>query len=421
MQPTAQRILESLDDPETLEALYRDDPDSFRSAFDEACRAAPDSPVLRVWRARLEYRAPERRADGRRLRHAVAIGVCVGASVRIPAIWLGEEWYYPRLAPSWVLLGLAAYFWLATRERGALIAGTALAAVAAAFTLLLPGPVEGTLPEGYGDSVVMSLIHLPILFWAFLGFVFTGAAWRDPGPRIGFIRYNGELLILASLVGLGGIVFSGITVALFEMVSEDPAEWYFRNVGVFGAAAVPVAGTYLYDIAFKGHTGIAPVLARVFAPLFLVMTGVYLVAALVGGQNPFVDRSFLITVNGLLVVVLGMTVFSIAERGARTGVGWMDWVNFALLAVTLVIDLIALSAILFRLTSYGLTPNRVVVLGANVVIMTHLAWTCRAYLGFIRARSGAEGIRRAVADYLPVYVGWAALVSFGLPFVFGFS
>ncbi len=151
------------------------------------------------------------------------------------------------------------------------------------------------------------------------------------------------------------------------------------------------------------------------------MTGVYLVAALVGGQNPFVDRSFLITVNGLLVVVLGMTVFSIAERGARTGVGWMDWVNFALLAVTLVIDLIALSAILFRLTSYGLTPNRVVVLGANVVIMTHLAWTCRAYLGFIRARSGAEGIRRAVADYLPVYVGWAALVSFGLPFVFGFS
>jgi len=40
-----------------------------------------------------------------------------------------------------------------------------------------------------------------------------------------------------------------------------------------------------------------------------------------------------------------------------------------LLAVSLVIDLIALSAILFRLTSYGLTPNRLVVLGANLIII----------------------------------------------------
>ena len=131
------------------------------------------------------------------------------------------------------------------------------------------------------------------------------------------------------------------------------------------AAAVPVAGTYLYDVVFKRHTGIASVLARVFAPLFLMMTGTYLGVAFLGGQNPFVDRSFLITFNGLLLVVLGMTVFSIAERGEQTEVGWIDYVNVALLVVTLVIDLIALSAILFRLTSYGLTPNRVVVLGAK--------------------------------------------------------
>ena len=107
---------------------------------------------------------------------------------------------------------------------------------------------------------------------------------------------------------------------------------------------------------------------------------------------------FCITFNGLLLVVLGMTVLSIAERGGQTEVAWIDYVNVALLVVTLVIDLIALSAILFRLTSYGFTPNRVVVLGANLVVMTHLAWTCRAYIGFVRAKSGAAGIRRAVAE-----------------------
>ena len=243
----------------------------------------------------------------------------------------------------------------------------------------------------------------------------------SPNHVSAFIRYNGELLILASLVGLGGVVFSGITVALFELASENSAEWYFENVGVVGAAAVPVAGTYLYDVVFERRTGIASVLARVFAPLFLIMTCTYLLVAFLGGQNPFVDRSFLIIFNGLLLVVLGMTVFSIAERGEQTGVGWIDYVNVALLVVTLVIDLIALSAIVFRLGSYGFTPNRVVVLGANLVVMTHLAWTCRAYISLVQAKSGAAGIRRAVAGYLPVYAGWAALVSFVMPFVFRFS
>lgn len=412
MTSTAQRILESLEDPEELEALYRKDPDSFRDAFSSVSQAAPDSIIVRVWAARLGQGEPRPSADRRRLWHAIVLGLGVAALVRLPAVWLGEEWYYPRLAPSFVILALAAYFWLENRHRRPLIIGSALAVTATIYAALLPG---------YADSVVMALVHLPVLFWAFLGFVFTGPSWRHPEPRTRFLRYNGELLILASLVGLGGMVFSGITVALFELVSEDPADWYFQNVGVIGAAAVPLAGTYLYDVVFGRRTGIASVLAQVFAPLFLIMTCTYLIVAFVGGQNPFVDRSFLIIFNGLLLVVLGMTVFSIAERGGHAEVGWMDYVHAALLVVTLVIGGIALSAILFRLTSYGLTPNRVVVLGGNLVVMTHLAWMCRRYIGLIRAKNNVVDVQRAVTGYLPVYVGWAALVSFVVPLVFRFS
>lgn len=421
MEATARSIREHLDEPEALEGLYQRDPEAFRDAFAEVSRTVEDSTTLRVWRARLEYRGPPREAAKRQLWLAIAIALSVGALVRLPAIWLGEEWYYPRLGPSWVILSLAAYFWLERPDRRRLIAGLLLAAAAVVFTSVLPSSTGDSGQVQYGDSVLMALLHLPILFWAFLGFVFAGASWGDAQSRLRFIRYNGELLILASLVGLGGIVFSALTVALFEFVAEDPAEWYFRNVGVFGAAAVPVAGTYLYDAVFKRHTGIASVLAKVFAPLFLLMTATYLVVAFVVGQNPFLDRSFLITFNGRLLVVLGMTVFSIAGRGRQSEVGWIDYVNVALLVVTLVIDLIALSAIVFRLTSFGLTPNRAVVLGANLVVMLHLGWTCRAYLRLIRRRSGAGPVQQVVVGYLPAYVGWAALVAFVLPFVFRFA
>jgi len=349
----------------------------------------------------------------RRLGSAVVIALCCGLLVRLPAIWLGEDWYYPRFMPSIGILGAAAYFfWIQDRHQIHGILGVTLAAATAVYVGLLPGS---------GDSVVMALVHLPILWWAFLGLVFAGPAWREQEPRVRFLRYNGELLILGSLVVLGGLVFSGITAALFELVSSGAGEWYAQNLGVMGAAGVPVAATYLYDAVFRRHTGIPAVLARVFSPLFLVMTVTYLVMAVVVGRNPFVDRNFLITVNGLLLVVLGMTVLSIAERREHELVGWIDRINLALAAVTLVIDVLALSAIVFRLTSFGFTPNRVVVLGANIVVLVHLVLLGRAQLSFVRGLSDVTRSQYAATRYLPAYAVWAAVACFLLPLVFRFS
>ena len=48
--------------------------------------------------------------------------------------------------------------------------------------------------------------------------------------------------------------------------------------------------------------------------------------------------------------------------------------------MTLAIDLIALSAILFRLTSFGMTPNRIAVLGANLIVLFHLVLILIKYI-----------------------------------------
>ncbi len=410
---TTDRILELLDDPQGLEAFYRQDPDAFRESLDEASREKPDSATLRVWRARLEFHGSGRGTAWRsKLVVAIAIAVVFGALIRLPAIWLGQEWYYPRLAPSLAIMALATYFWIERRDRWSLVAGLGLALAAIAYVRLLP---ELT------DSVVMALIHLPIVFWAFLGLVFMGRSWREADSRVRFVRYNGELVVLGSLVALGGIAFSGVTIALFNLVVEKAEDWYFENIAIFGAAAVPIAGTYLYDAVFNRRTGIAAALARIFSPLFLIMAVIYLVVAFAGGENPFIDRDFLITFNGLLLLVLGISVFSIVERPEESRVQLIDYINFALVVVTLVIDAIALSAILFRIASFGFTPNRVAVLGANLVVIVHLAWICWTYVALLRRRVGFAAMRSVVGSYLPVYGVWAALVAFLLPVIFRFA
>jgi len=416
MSATAERILELLQDPEGLEALYRQEPEAFSEGLAAASAANPDSVALRTWRARLEYKKPAHGAAGPgRLVPAIAIALGFGALLRVPALWLGDEWFYPRFLPSVVMLALAAYFWMGRRDRRLLIIGLTLAVVAAAYVSLLPGDPIST------DSVVMAVIHMPLVIWAFLGIVFTGDSWRDADARVRFVRYNGELVVLGSVVALGFGVFSGLTVSLFEMVSEGAAEWYFTNIGVFGVTAVPIAGTYLYEAVFNRRTGIPAVLAKVFAPLFLVMSVIYLSVAFVEGENPFTDRDFLITFNGLLLVVLLIAIFSMIERSESSDTGFMDYINLALVGVTLLINVVALSAILFRLASYGFTPNRVTVLGANLVIMGHLAWLGWTYVGFVRQRVELGVMRRVVGSYLPMYVAWAAVVVFVLPLVFGFA
>ncbi len=413
MPTSSQQLRDSLAAPAALETLYREDEAAFRSAFADVAHDAPHSETVRVWLARLDYQAPSRAWTGRPFWTALALAVGIALIVRLPALVLGTEWYYARLAPSFVIFSVAGYFWSMRRDPRTLGIGATLAVIIAAYATLLPA--------GQAPSVVMALIHLPILVWAFLGYTFAGGDWREADARMRFVRYNGDLLILVVLVGLSGFVFSGLTVGLFSLITKNAEQWYFPNVGLMGAVAVPVAATYLYDAVFNGRTGIAPVLARAFAPLFLVMTTAYLVVALVGGQNPFVDRRALIVVNGLLLLVLGMSVFSFAERGDHDKAAWSDYVNVALLAVTLVVDAVALAAIVFRLSEHGFTPNRVVVLGANVVILGHLVRMCWASLGFLRGRHDTQAVRQAVAGYLPVYAGWAALVAFVLPLVFRFT
>lgn len=414
-------ILNRLTDPKALESLYQENPDAFRKAIEGAISASPDSIVLHVWKARLEHnRSVIDAKQGTKLWCALGICLAVGSLVRFPAIILGEGWYYPRFGPLWIIFGLAGYFLIRRSNRVLLITGVSLAAAATSYVSILPSIRVGE-DWHYTDSVVMALIHLPITLWCYLGLVFLADSWRDAYARIRFLRYNGELVILTSLVGLGGMVLTGLTAALFQLIDIDIEDWYFPNVGVFCAVAVPVGATYLFDTVFSRRTAIAPVLARVFAPLFLIMVITYLIFTLLQGANPFIDRSFLITFNGLLLLVLGISIFSLVESNRGDNLRLIDYINLALVTLTLVINLIALSAILFRIASFGFTPNRVAVLGLNVIGLVHLMWIHLTYTRIMRRKVRPDVMDRVISDYLPIYGVWATIVAFLLPVVFGFK
>jgi hypothetical protein len=215
-----------------------------------------------------------------------------------------------------------------------------------------------------------------------------------------------------------GMLLSGITMKLFQLVDLDISEFYFTNIVAFGAAALAVVAAYLVSKNLKLAKNIAPYIARIFSPLVLVTLAAYLVTVAWVGTNPFSDRDFLLSFNGILLGVLAVTIFSITERGSGESKNISDYVNAALIALALIIDSVALAAIVFRLSSYGITANRLAVLGINVLIWAHLIWIMSAYVRLLRNQTGPSSVQDTVTKYLPIYGLWAAFVTVAFPLIF---
>jgi hypothetical protein len=248
-----------------------------------------------------------------------------------------------------------------------------------------------------------------------------GNDWQSNRSKILFVRYLGEVLIYASVILLGGVVLTSLTFALFSLIHINMEKWYLNYVVVFGLVASPVVATYLYDVVLGRESRLATIIANIFSPLVLVTVCAYLLIIIAQGKSPYFDRDFLITINGLLLIVLAITVYSVSGKSSMGNQRLVDAINISLITVTLVIDFYALSAILFRWAEYGVTPNRVSVTGANILIFGHLILILRAYIAHVRKRCSSELLLNTVAKYLPIYTGWSVLMVIGLPLAFGFQ
>jgi hypothetical protein len=164
----------------------------------------------------------------------------------------------------------------------------------------------------------------------------------------------------------------------------------------------------------------APVLTRLFTPLFAATLVTFLGALLWTGHGVGIDRNVLIAFDLLLAVVLGLLLYSASARDPRTPPGAFDVLQVVLVVSALLADAMALWAIAARITEFGFTPNRVAALGENVILLVNLGWSAVLYISFLRGRGSFAALERWQTNYLPVYAVWAAIVVIAFPPMFGY-
>lgn len=407
-------ILASLDQPDQLEKLYRSNKAGFKKSFAELEEAQMDRQLAACWKARLFYQPEEReRFTGKELVRVLILVVLAGLLARIPDIFsIEQEFYFSRNLGFILFPALMLFFGWRQALPLHRLAGVGIALlVSLVFINLLPGTATT-------DTVVLSCIHLLLFLWSLLGYVFIGAKVGEAESRLDFLRYNGDLVVMTTLLLITGGIVTGVTIGLFSLIGFQIESFYFKNIVVTGLPAAPILATWLIQNNPQLVGRVSPVIARLFSPVVLLMLLVYLGAILYSGKDPYNDREFLVLFNGLLIGVLAILFFSVAEKSGREKLLVENWILLLLAASTVVVNCIALSAILFRIAEWGITANRAAVLGGNLLILLNLVLVTVQLVAVVRKKADFSLVRMAIAGYLPVYIAWTIVVTFLFPFFF---
>jgi hypothetical protein len=120
----------------------------------------------------------------------------------------------------------------------------------------------------------------------------------------------------------------------------------------------------------------------------------------------------------MLLGVMAIILFSLGEINKSSKNKWPILLLFALSLLTIINDGVALTAIVYRISVYGASPNRMAVLGSNVLIISNLILVSYQLYRVLNSRSNIDDVEKTIARFLPFYSGWAAIVAFLFPFLF---
>lgn len=236
-----------------------------------------------------------------------------------------------------------------------------------------------------------------------------------------FVRFTGEVFIYYVLIALGGVVLIGFTFGIFSAIGMDVERFVESWILPCGVAGATVVASWLVEAKQSVIENMAPVLTRVFTPLFALVLLAFVATMVWTGQGIDVEREVLIAFDLLLVVVFGLLLYSVSARDPLASPGLFDWIQVALVVGALAIDVLALWAIGGRIFEMGFTPNRVAALGENVVLLVNLGGSAVLYGGFLLRGTPFVRLLEWQTTYLYVFAAWAALVAFVFPVLFGFA
>ena len=291
-------ILNNLDNPKQLEKLYRDNKVNFKKEFNDIYPGHQQNTNLNFWHERLNFETEKQGLGAKNeIIIVIAFALIAGLIAHIPNFTgIDQEYFFSRNISFVVFPVLSIYFmWKQKLVFKQWLFPLLATLIAAIYINLLPNNTSSS-------SIALSFIHMPIFLWAIFGYSFLGENLKSNQSRISFLRYNGDLVVMSGILLLSTVIFSAITVNLFDLIGINIEIFYFQNIMIWGLAAIPIVATYLIQTNAQLINKVSPIIAKIFTPLVFMNLFIYISAMLYTKKYQYQDRNLLLLFNVLLRV-----------------------------------------------------------------------------------------------------------------------
>jgi hypothetical protein len=411
-------ILNAIDNPKELELLYRSNKTIFKKEFNLVYPEIKHFPIADFWHERLNYESSDISWGTKyELLFIILASLLAGVIAKIPILFpIDADFFYTRNIGFIIFPILISYFvWKNNFKIRHVLFFSGIIICSLIFINLLP-------INSKSSTLILSCIHLPGFLWSILCIAFMGNGnYNRYDSRIEFLRFNGDLIVMTTLILIAGMILTGIFIVLFSIIGSNIDNLYFEYIVILGLAASPIVGTYIVQTNPQIVNKVSPVIAKIFSPLVLITLAVFLITMINSGKDPYNDREFLLVFNSLLIGVMVIILFSIVETFNKDYNRISLFILFTLAVLTIVVNSIALSAILFRISEWGISPNRLSVLGGNILMLINLLLISYRLFRVVIKRGEIEDVKNVISRFLPVYTIWTFIITFIFPFIFSFN
>ena len=281
-----------------------------------------------------------------------------------------------------------------------------------------------------GDAAALSSAHLAIFSAACLGIALTWGSPDVANDRFAALTKALEVLVAAAILFAILEIAGGLTLGIFSVlglvtpgdVVQIGANLAFGVIPVLAVAAAydPAADLSDQDLS-RGPLRWLRLFARLaMVPALAIMAAYVIIFIPLFFVKAFQDRAVLLVYNGTIMAVLALLVLVLPAKGENLSQGFSRLLRRGMLALagaTFALNVYALAANAERVFRLGLTANRHVVLGWNLVTLLILGMILvgQARLGTLNESAWDFAFRRATALGMAVAAVWSLWVTLASP------
>ena len=277
---------------------------------------------------------------------------------------------------------------------------------------------------------IIKYIFNNIIFFIILALSYNGFQVLNSKSISEFFTFSADISIFAGLIA--GVVstvfgiFAAIVIFLItDIIGSLDDDIIIKLIVLSGSFFTSLFPFLVYTVYRNMKTNISIYLSRILMPFSLLFIFILLILLLMPDISPYDNRVSFILYNIMLaIIVLNMFFIRIDYKSSI----FTKALYIVLPLIAIIFDILVLTSSLYRLVEYGISPNKITLIGTNLIMLGNLIFitffNIKSILIIFKKTDSIPNIKEITIGntksvfYIYIYGVWAFIVCFIMPVLY---